>query len=156
MTTLTYCKGLPTPLDELTPLGLTFLELFLFDYAALSYQATVLTVNYLLELNSKFDRAKWNSHLLEKFGINKRLSGGIIALSVGKVDAARQCRTNHIKQLESQLKSASGWVKKAEKKLRLARKFYAKKNWSSSKTGCNFPLSTSLTTQYFSVKHQVK
>jgi hypothetical protein len=43
MTTLTYCKGLPTPRDELTPLGLTTFELFLFDYAAISYSATKAT-----------------------------------------------------------------------------------------------------------------
>ncbi|MEG4944985.1 hypothetical protein [Microcoleus sp. F4-D5] len=147
MTTLTYCKGLPTPRDELTPLGLTNFELFLFDYAGLSYRATLATVNYLLSLKSKFDKSKWNSYLQEKFGINKRQAGGIIALSQGKVDAARQCRTNHIKQLESKLKSAIDWVKKTQKKLRLARKFYAKKNWHDSKTGCNFPLATSLKTQ---------
>ncbi|MEG4271645.1 MULTISPECIES: hypothetical protein [unclassified Microcoleus] len=147
MTTLTYCKGLPTPRDELTPLGLTNFELFLFDYAGLSYRATLATVNYLLSLKIKFDKSKWNSYLQEKFGINKRQAGGIIALSQGKVDAARQCRTNHIKQLESKLKSAIDWVKKTQKKLRLARKFYANKNWHDSKTGCNFPLATSLKTQ---------
>lgn len=146
MTTLTYCKGLPTALDELTPLGLTNFELFLFDYAGLSYRATLATVNYLLILNSKFDKSKWNSYLQEKFGINKRQAGGIISLSQGKVDAARQSKTNHIKQLESQLKSAIDWAKKTEKKLRLARKFYAKKNWHDSQTGCNFPLATSLKT----------
>lgn len=144
MTTLTYCKGLPTPSEELTPLGLTFFELFLFDYAALSYRATLATVNHLLSKTSKFELAKWNTYLQETFGINKRQAGGIIALSVGKVSAARQSRTNQIKQLESKIKSASDWVKKAEKKLRLARKFYARKNWQSSKTGCNFPLATSI------------
>jgi hypothetical protein len=51
MTTLTYCKGLPTPLEELTAVGLTTFELFLFDYAAISYRATIQTVNHLLSLS---------------------------------------------------------------------------------------------------------
>ncbi|MEQ8970285.1 MAG: hypothetical protein RIE73_07780, partial [Coleofasciculus sp. C1-SOL-03] len=29
MTTITYCKGLPTPADELNPIGFTDLEMFL-------------------------------------------------------------------------------------------------------------------------------
>jgi hypothetical protein len=48
MTTLIYCKGLPTPIDELTLLGLTNFELFLFDYSAISYRATIETVSHLL------------------------------------------------------------------------------------------------------------
>lgn len=147
MTTLTYCKGLPTPIAELTPLGLTTFELFLFDYAAISYSATIETVNHLLKLDSKFDKAKWNTYLQETFGITKRQAGGIIALSQGKVDSGHQCRTNQIKQLSAQLKSAWDWVKKSLKKLQLARKFYANQNWRDSKTGCNFPLSTSIKTK---------
>ncbi len=36
------------------------------------------------------------------------------------------------------------WVKAAEKRLTDAQKFYRKKNWQHSQTGCKFPLSCSL------------
>jgi hypothetical protein len=70
-----------------------------------------------------------------------------MALSLGKVDAATECRANHIKQLESKLKSAQAWISKASIRLKLGRKFYAKKNWQSSKTGCSYPLATNLVTK---------
>ena len=48
MTTITYCKGLPTPADELNPIGFTELEMFLTSLSDIFYQATVETVNHLL------------------------------------------------------------------------------------------------------------
>lgn len=147
MTTLTYCKGLPTPIDELTLLGLTDFELFLFDYSAISYRATLETVNHLLSLEKKLEQSKWNTHLQKAYGISKRHAGGIIAHAQGKVASAKECRIDQIKQLESRLKSALMWVNKAKKKVKLAQKFYAKKDWQHGKTGCIFPLSTSLETQ---------
>jgi IS605 OrfB family transposase len=147
MTTLTYCKGLPTPIDELTLLGLTDFELFLFDYSAISYRATLETVNHLLCLEGKLETSKWNTHLQNAYGISKRHAGGIIAHAEGKVASAKECRIDHIKQLESKLKSARQWVSKAQKKVKLGQKFYAKKNWQNSKTGCIFPLSISLETR---------
>jgi hypothetical protein len=147
MTTLTYCKGLPTPIDELTLLGLTDFELFLFDYSAIAHRATIETVNHLLCLEGKLDKSKWNTHLQKEYGISKRHAGGIIAHSEGKVSSAKECRIDHIKQLESKLKSARQWVGKAQKKVKSAQKFYAKKNWQNSKTGCVFPLSISLETK---------
>jgi IS605 OrfB family transposase len=147
MTTLTYCKGLPTPIDELTLLGLTDFELFLFDYSAIAHRGTSETVNHLLCQTSKFDKSKWNTHLQQAYGISKRHAGGIIAHAIGKVASAKECRIDHIKQLESKLKSAKEWVNKAKKKVKLAQKFYAKKDWQHAKTGCVFPLSTSLDTK---------
>lgn len=47
------------------------------------------------------------------------------------------------------------WVNKTKKKIKLAQKFYTKRNWRSSKTGCNFPLFSSLATRKTSW-HQVK
>jgi hypothetical protein len=147
MTTLTYCQGLPTPIDELTLLGLTDFELFLFDYSAIAYPAMIETANHLLCLEGKLDKSKWNTHLQKVYGISKRHAGGIIAHAIGKVASAKECRLNHIKQLESKLKSAKEWVNKAKKKVKLAQKFYAKKDWQHAKTGCIFPLSSSLETR---------
>ncbi|MEQ8462688.1 hypothetical protein [Coleofasciculus sp. E1-EBD-02] len=48
MTTITYCKGLPTPADELNPIGFTELEMFLTSLSDIFYQATVETVNHLI------------------------------------------------------------------------------------------------------------
>jgi hypothetical protein len=143
--TLTYCKGLPTPIEEMNPLGFTQLEILLTAYSRISHQASSETVNHLLTDNCKLDRSKWNTHLQTKYQINKRQANGIIALAIGKVDSAKECRKNHINQLEAKLKSAKEWVSKATKKLKLGEKFYGKKNWIHSKNGCNFPLSSSLT-----------
>ena len=144
MATLTYCKGLPTPIDELTALGKTQFELFLTALSQVFYKATIETVNHLLSEKDKFNKSAWNTYLQTTYGINKRSANGVIALATGKVDSAKAIRSRHIKQLESKLKSAQDWVKKAEKKLKLASSFYAKKNWRTSITGCNFPLASSL------------
>ena len=50
----------------------------------------------------------------------------------------------HIKTLEGKAKSCADWLKKAERKLKNARKFYAAPNWPDSKKGCVFPQSCSL------------
>ncbi|MEG4428272.1 MULTISPECIES: IS200/IS605 family accessory protein TnpB-related protein, partial [unclassified Microcoleus] len=60
--------------------------------------------------------------------------------------------------LEGKIKSLSVWLKKAERKLVLARKFYAKKKWHNSKTGCNFPIACSLdnkSTNWQNVRFQI-
>lgn len=147
MTTLTYCKGLPTPLDELTIAGYTELECFLAAFSQVFYLATILTVNHLLNKDTKFNKSSWNTYLQQTYGISKRHANGVIALSVGKVDSAKECRTRQIKQLEYSLKSAKEWLSKTEKKIKIARKFYAKKNWHHLKTGCNLPLATTLETR---------
>lgn len=144
MSILTYCKGLPTPIEELNPMGVTDLEILLTSFSQISHSATCETVNHLLTLTDKFDQSKWNTYLQTKYRINKRQAGGVIALAQGKVDSAKECRKNHIKQLEAKLKSAKEWMSKATKKLKLGQKFYAKKDWIDSKTGCNFPLSSSI------------
>lgn len=147
MSILTYCKGLPTPIYELNPIGFTDMEMFLSSFSQISHDATCETVQHLLTLVGKFEKSKWNTHLQIKYLINKRQAGGIIALAIGKVDSAKKCRKNQITQLEFKLKSAQEWINKATKKLKLANKFYTKKNWSDSKTGCNFPLSSSVQEQ---------
>ncbi|NES80563.1 MAG: hypothetical protein F6K10_03490 [Moorea sp. SIO2B7] len=97
-----------------------------------------------------FNKSQWNTYLQGKYRINKRHANGVIIDAKGQVESANQCRSQQVKQLKSRLKSIQSWIKKAERKLKIAHKFYTKKNkkgeltWASSKTGCNFPLSCSL------------
>lgn len=148
MVTLTYVKGLPTPFEEMTPLGLTEFEMLLTCFAPTFKEAVCEVVGIILS-SSDFEKIKseTNTHIQEKYKVSKRQAGGIIALAKGKVDSARECRANHIKQLEGKLKSANLWLKRSQKRLELAQKFYAKKNWVNSKTGCDFPLSCDLETR---------
>jgi hypothetical protein len=59
---LTYCKGLPTPANELNELGFTDFEMFLEAYAPIFRTASIETVNHLL-LNTEFKKSDWNTHL---------------------------------------------------------------------------------------------
>ncbi len=146
MATLTYVKGLPTPADELNAAGFTEFEMFLHAYAPIYRSAVCDTVNHLLWLDNgvKFNKSAWNTHIQKTYALNKRQANGVIADAKGQVDAAKEARKLHIKTLTSKLKSARDWLRKAEKKLKNARKVYGKKNWQNSKTRCNFPLSCSL------------
>jgi IS605 OrfB family transposase len=157
MTTLTYCKGLPTPLDEMTLLGFTQMEIFLTEYATIFRLATIETVDHLLQ-SDKFNKSKWNTHLQLTHKINKRHANGVISYSKGLVDGAKENQQHHIKILQGKIKSIESWLIKAERKLKLARKFYSKKSWQSSKTGCKFPLSCSLkykTTNWQNLRFQI-
>jgi IS605 OrfB family transposase len=141
--TLTYCKAIPTPIDELNAVGKTQLEMFLVAYTPIFHKAVCETVNFMMS-GAEFNKSNWNTHLQKTYGINKRHANGVISSAKGAVDSAKECRISHIKTLEGKAKSCENWLKKAEKKLKLARKFYAKKNWKNSKYGCVFPLSSSL------------
>ncbi len=143
MSTITYCKGLPTPASEMNALGFTTFEMFLDSFAPIFHSSACETVNHLLS-DKDFDKSKWNTHLQNTYGINKRHANGVISHAKGAVDSAKECRINHIKTLKGKLKSIEKWIKKEETKLKNAQKFYRKKNWLHSKTGCNFPLSSSL------------
>jgi IS605 OrfB family transposase len=143
MSTITYCKGLPTPESEMNALGQTELEMFLFAYAPIFRSAAIETVNHLID-GDEFNKSQWNTHLQKTYGINKRHANGIISFSKGRVDAAKTHRELHIKTIAGKIRSIEKWLKSSERKLKLARKFYAKKNWQNSKAGCNFPLSCSL------------
>jgi IS605 OrfB family transposase len=143
MSTLTYCKGLPTPESEMNALGQTKLEMFLESYAPIFRSAAIETVNHLLYGND-FNKSQWNTHLQKTYGINKRHANSVISFARGRVDGAKTHRELHIKTIAGKIKSIEKWLKSSERKLKLARKFYAKKNWQHSKTGCNFPLSCSL------------
>ncbi len=143
MATLTYCKGLPTPVDELNELGFTAFEMFLEAYTPIFRAASIETVNHLLS-GVEFNKSQWNTHLQQTYGINKRHASGVISSAKGRIDGAKEHRTLHLKTIEGKIKSISASLKKAERKLVLAREFYTKKKWQHSKTGGNFPLSCSL------------
>jgi len=141
--TITYCKGLPTSANELNPVGKTQLEMFLAEYSSIFHQAVCETVNHLMKGDS-FNKSQWNTHLQQAYGISKRHAGGVIAFSKGAVDAAKANRQQYIKVLTAKANSCENWIKKVERKLKNASKFYRKKNWQNSQTGCQLPLSMSL------------
>ena len=143
MPSVTYVKGLPTPANELNALGFSEFEMFLEAFAPIFRDAAIETVNYLLS-GTEFNKSTWNTHLQKTYQISKRHANGVIAYAKGKVDGSKEHRTLHIKTLFGKAKSIEAWIEKAERKLKLARRFYAKKNWQNSKTWCNFPLSCSL------------
>ncbi len=146
MSTLTYVKGLPTSAEEMTVLGFTEFELFLEAFSPIYKSAVCETVEKLLSANS-FNKSQFNSHLQVKYGINKRHANGVISCALGYVERARECRNRHVKQLEGKLKSALQWIEKQLKKLKNGHKFYSKKNWEYSRSGCVFPLSCDLKTR---------
>ena len=117
--------------------------MFLEAFAPIFRDAAIETVNHLKN-GTKFNKSMWNTHLQKTYQISKRHANGVIAYAKGKVDGSKEHQALHIKTLFGKAKSIKAWIKKAERKLKLARKFYAKKNWENSKTGCNFPLSCSL------------
>ncbi|MDJ0796820.1 MAG: hypothetical protein QNJ51_08265 [Calothrix sp. MO_167.B12] len=146
MGTITYTKGLPTPAEEMNAVGFTDFEVFLYAFAPIHRSAVCKTVNHLISLEKgvKFNKGEWNTHLQSTYGLNKRQANGVISDAKGQTDAAKEHRKLHIKTLEGKLKSITEWISKTEKKLKNARKFYNRKNWQNSKTGCGFPISCSL------------
>lgn len=147
MSTITYVKGLPTPESEINHLGFTDFEMFLNAFSPIFKQAVCETVDVILgSKDFEKGKSKFNTYLQNKYGLNKRQVNGIITLAKSKVDSAYECRANHIKQLEGKLKSAQMWLKNALKRLSDSQKFYAKKNWHNSKTGCKVPLCCDLST----------
>ncbi len=70
--TLSYVKGMPTPIDEMNALGITKFEEFLYAFSSIYRMAAVETVNYILSLD-EFGKDEWNywkSQLQPKYGIN--------------------------------------------------------------------------------------
>lgn len=110
---------------------------FIADYSRIYRDALVFTVNQRLAGFS--DKSKLNTLIQAEFGLNKRQSGSVIADADGKIEAAKECRKNHIKLLEGKLKSAQAWLKKAEKSLKDSRKHYAG-NWQNKKASTNLKL----------------
>lgn len=157
MSIITYCKGLPTPAEEMNAIGQTQFEMFLNAFSPIFYEAVCETVNHLL-VESSFNKSRWNTYLQETYQINKRHANSAISFAKGKVDSAQQCRQLHIKTIRGKLKSIEYWITGAEKKLRLTQNFYSKKNWQASKTSCNFPVASYLdskSTNWQSLKFQL-
>ena len=125
------------------PWAIPKLETFLSAYASVFHKAACETANHLL-LNTEFDKSKWNTHLQSIYGILKRHANGVISFAKGAVDASKEARYLHIKTLSGKIKSCEQWLKKAEKKLKNALKFYNQKDWAKNKSGCGFPLDCSL------------
>ena len=138
MTTLTYCRALLTPKEELNPLCLTPFIMFLYDYSAIFSQAEIETIQ-ALQGNDQWERSKWNTHLQQTYKINKRQANGVIASAKGRLDSSLECRKNHLKQLYGKLKSVKKWIKTTQSKISSAKKFYAKPNWKNSKSSCLLP-----------------
>lgn len=136
--TVTYCKGLPSQEEELNELGHSNFEMFLNAYSNIFHTAACETVNHILG-KTEFNKGRWNTYLQNTYQVNKRHANSIISFSKGHVDSAKECRLLHIKTLEGQLKSLEEWIRKVQKKIHLAKQFYKRKNWSHSKTNCNFP-----------------
>ncbi|GAB1537972.1 hypothetical protein NUACC21_06280 [Scytonema sp. NUACC21] len=143
MSSITYVKGLPTPVEELNSLGLTEFEMFLTAYSAVFHKAACETANHLLS-DQPFNKSSWNTYLQKTKGISKRQANGVISFASGAVEASKEHRSLHIKTLLCKLKSINNWITTAKKKLSDSAKFYAKKKWQKSKTGCRFPLSCSI------------
>ena len=157
MATLTYVKGLPTPIEELNAIGETTFSMFLFDYSKIFQAAACETVNHLLSVE-KFNKSKWNTYLQQAYRINKRHANGVIASAKGRLDSRKECRFEHIKVLKRKLASAKKWLKSAKKKLNSCLSFYRRKNWLSAKKSTLLPLSSNLKyrdTNYQHLKFQV-
>lgn len=114
--TITYCKGLPTPAEELNELGFTEFEMFLTAYEPIFNKAACETINHLLVVKS-FEKSKWNTYLQGAYGINRRQANGVISYSVGRVEGAKEHRVIHISHLQDKLTSTRAWIKRSEKKL---------------------------------------
>jgi IS605 OrfB family transposase len=115
----------------------SILQNFITDYSKVYRSALTFTVNHRLAGFS--DKSKLNTLIQQTFGINRRHASAVIADADGKIDSAKECRANHIKQLEDKLKSAKDYVRKAEKSLKESRKHYAG-NWQSKKQSTNLRL----------------
>jgi len=141
MSTLTYCKALPTTNEEWD----NNFEQFLFSYSAVFREASIETLAAIE--STAFNKSKWNTYLQVTYGISKRHANGVIASVNGRLKSAKECRKNHIKQLESKLKSAKKYIKSAAKKIKSQKKFYSKQNWINSKVSCLLPASCSISTR---------
>ncbi len=113
------------------------LQNFIADYSKVYRSALVFAVNQRLAGFS--DKSKLNTLIQQTFKINKRQAGAVIADADGKIDSVALCRANHIRQLDSKLKSACCWLRQTEKSLKDARKHYSGR-WKDKKQSTNLKM----------------
>lgn len=111
---------------------------YISDYSKVYHRALVFVVNQ--RLDGFADKSKLNSLVQTQFGLNKRQANAVITDADGKIDSAKECKSDHVKQLEGKLKSAKDWLKKAEKALKDSRKHYHAKNWKNKNQSTNLKL----------------
>ena len=126
------------------------LQHFLADYGKVYHAALVDTVNRLLAGESTPDqsesefKSQLKTYLQDIYRINRRQANAVITEASGMIGSAKECRNNHIKELESKLKSAKDWLKKKQKQLKDSQKFYRSKKWQNKKNAPRLRFSSSL------------
>ncbi len=115
------------------------LQNFISDYSKIYRSALVFTVN--TRLTSDTSKPDLNPVLQKQFGLMKRHANAVITDADSMIGSAKECRVNHIAQLEGKLKSAKEWLRKKSKSLKDSQKFYRAKNWHSKKSAPNLRLS---------------
>jgi IS605 OrfB family transposase len=91
------------------------------DMAATGREAKIHTLKLLLQ--SSLTKSQINTELQQQFKINKRQANSIIAYVEGQVRSARECRNNHLKQLQAASKHVTEVITKLEKKILAHRKY---------------------------------
>jgi IS605 OrfB family transposase len=94
---------------------------FLSDMATTGREAKIHCLKLLL--HSKLTKSQINSELQQQFKINKRQANSIIAYTEGKLRSARECRSNHLEQLQGKHKHVTEVIAKLEKKIEAHRKY---------------------------------
>ncbi len=89
-------------------------------YEALA-KGKVICLKLLLE--NKLSKSQINTELQHEFKINKRLANSLITYTEGKVKSARECRSNHLEQLQGKLKEVSSIIESLEKKIKAHQKY---------------------------------
>ncbi|MEQ9668506.1 hypothetical protein [Coleofasciculus sp. G2-EDA-02] len=90
---------------------------FLNDAATLGYDAKIECLKLLLEQKPP-SKSKLNTQLQQNHNINKRQANSIIAYVEGAVKSVKECRSNHLEELQGKLKHATEVIKNLEKKIK--------------------------------------
>lgn len=94
---------------------------YLSDYAATGRDAKIHCLKLIL--HSKLSKSQINTEIQQQFRFNKRQANSIIAYVEGQVKSARECRTNHLKQLQGKYKHVTEVITKLENKIKAHRKY---------------------------------
>jgi hypothetical protein len=94
---------------------------FLSDMAATGRETKIECLKLLL--HTKLTKSQINSELQQEFKINKRQANSIIAYIEGQVRSARECRGNHLEQLQGKYKHVTEVITKLDRKIKAHRKY---------------------------------